>query len=129
MPPPALAIALCPSDALQDGGLAVPFEVLHRGAPCRAFAVRHDGQLAAFLNRCTHVAMELDWLPNRVFDALGEWLICASHGAIFHPQSGDCMGGPCTGGLVRIGLQEQDGKVWWLPDADTVAPQAPAREA
>ena len=122
------AIALCPSAALVDGALAVPLDVLHRGAPCRAFAVRHEGQVAAFLNRCTHVAMELDWMPNRVFDASGEWLICASHGAIFHPQSGECLGGPCNGGLVRIALLEQEGQVWWLPDAHTVAPEAPDGE-
>ena len=70
--------------------------------------------------------MELDWQPNRVFDASGEWLICASHGAIFHPTSGECMGGPCNGGLVRIALLEQDGQVWWLPDAHTVAPEVAA---
>ena len=126
MPLPPGAIALCASDALRDGGLAVPFEVLHEGVPNRAFAVRHEGQVAAFLNRCTHVAMELDWQPNRVFDSSGEWLICASHGAIFHPTSGECMGGACNGGLVRIALLEQDGQVWWLPDAHTVAPEVAA---
>lgn len=124
MPLSARAIALCTSHDLQDGGLAVPFDVVHRGVDCRAFAVRHAGRIAAFLNRCTHVAMELDWLPNRVFDASGQWLMCASHGAMFHPQTGDCLGGPCNGGLVRIALEEADGLVGWLPDADTVAPQA-----
>ena len=29
---------------LVDGGLAVPFDVVHGGQTCRAFAVRFEGQ-------------------------------------------------------------------------------------
>lgn len=62
---------LCGSADLVDGGLAVPFDVMYAGQTCRAFAVRHQGQVRAYLNRCTHVAMELDWQPNRFFDDSG----------------------------------------------------------
>ena len=113
MPLPPGAIALCASDALRDGGLAVPFEVLHEGVPNRAFAVRHEGQVAAFLNRCTHVAMEMDYQPNRFFDDSGKWLLCATHGAAYAPDTGSCAGGPCRGGLVKIPLSESDSVVRW----------------
>lgn len=106
-------IALCNSADLQDSGLAVPFDVNYAGQTCRAFAVRFDGQVAAYLNRCSHVAMELDWQPNHVFDASGRWLLCASHGAVYRPDTGECSGGPCKGGLVKIELSEQDGVVYW----------------
>lgn len=119
---PEGAVPLCSSEALAYGALAVPFDVVHLGQPCRAFAIRYEGQVHAFLNRCTHVAMELDWQPNRVFDASGQWLICASHGAVFDPQSGACAGGPCKGGLVRVQVLEHSGQVWWLPDAQTHIP-------
>ncbi len=112
------AIPLCASSDITDGGDAWPFEVLERGYPCRAFVVRFEGQLHAWLNRCTHVAMELDLMPNRVFDASGQWLICSSHGALFDPASGACAGGPCQGGLQAVQVIEQDGQVFWLPDAD-----------
>ena len=104
---------LCRSSELLDGGLAVPFDVVYAGQTCRAFAIRYQGQPQAYLNRCTHVAMELDWQPNRVFDDSGQWLICASHGAAYQPDTGECAGGPCRGGLVKIMLSEREGVVFW----------------
>jgi len=58
-------IPLCKAVDLTEGGLAVPFDVVYAGQTCRAFAVRHEGQVQAYLNRCTHVAMELDFQPDR----------------------------------------------------------------
>jgi nitrite reductase/ring-hydroxylating ferredoxin subunit len=51
------AIPLCNSQDLQDSGLAVPFDVVYAGQTCRAFAVRFEGQVQAYLNRCTHRRM------------------------------------------------------------------------
>ena len=104
---------LCGSRDLVDGGLAVPFDVVYAGHTCRAFAIRFSGQPQAYLNRCTHVAMELDWQPNRMFDDSGQWLLCASHGAAYRPDTGQCAGGPCKGGLVKIALSEREGVVCW----------------
>lgn len=106
-------IPLCNTTDLLDGSDAVPFDVVYAGQTCRAFAVRFEGVPHAYLNRCTHVAMELDWQPNRVFDSSGQWLICASHGAEYKPDTGECAGGPCKGGLVKIALQEERGVVQW----------------
>ena len=104
---------LCTSRELLNGGLAVPFDVVYSGQTCRAFAIRFNGQPYAYLNRCTHVAMELDWQPNRMFDNSGQWLLCASHGAAYQPDSGQCASGPCRGGLVKIVLSERDDVVYW----------------
>jgi nitrite reductase/ring-hydroxylating ferredoxin subunit len=109
----ASEIPLCNSTELTDGGLAVPFDVVYGGQTCRAFAVRYQGAAHAYLNRCTHVAMELDWQPNHVFDDTGRWLLCGTHGAVYEPDSGKCAGGPCRGGLVKIDLSERDGVVHW----------------
>ena len=108
-------IALCNSDQLQDSGEAVPFDVNYEGQTCRAFAVRFEGRSHAYLNRCAHVAMEMDFQPNQFFDSSGQWLICATHGAMYDPASGECVGGPCRSGLVKIGLEEQQGVVHWHP--------------
>ncbi len=107
------AIPLCRSADLVDGGMAVPFDVMYGGQTCRAFAIRWDGQAHAYLNRCAHVAMELDWQPDRFFDASGQWIVCASHGAVYAPDTGRCAGGPCRGGLVKIALTEREGVVHW----------------
>lgn len=122
--------ALCASADLTDGGVAVPFDVLDIGVgleeaetgnlealPLRAFAIRFEGQPHAYLNRCSHVAMEMDWQPNRFFDDSGQWLLCASHGAAYSPETGACAGGPCQGGLVKIPLSETGGTVHWHPGA------------
>ncbi|ABM60477.1 Rieske (2Fe-2S) protein [Verminephrobacter eiseniae] len=107
------AIALCHSADLVDGGLALAFDVRYAGRTCRAFAIRYRGQAHAYLNRCTHVAMELDYQPGRFFDGTGQWLLCATHGAAYHPGTGRCAGGPCRGGLIKIALSENAGLVRW----------------
>jgi len=107
------AIALCASTDLANGGLAVPFDVVFAGQTCRAFAIRYQGQAHGYLNRCAHVAMEMDFQPNRFFDISGDWLICATHGALYQPQTGQCRSGPCRGGLIKITLSEGDGVVHW----------------
>jgi nitrite reductase/ring-hydroxylating ferredoxin subunit len=112
-PQPEQKIALCNSADLQDSGLAVPFDLIYAGQTCRAFAIRFEGQAQAYLNRCTHVAMEMDYQPDRFFDDSGRWLLCATHGAAYEPETGDCVGGPCRGGLIKIQLSEQDGVVYW----------------
>ncbi len=106
-------VPLCHSRDLVDGGLGVPFDVVYAGQTCRAFAIRHQGQARAYLNRCSHVAMELDFQPNRFFDERKTHLICATHGATFDPATGRCLGGPGRGGLIPIELSERDGVVHW----------------
>ena len=107
------AIALCNAADLQDAGDAVPFDVVFQGQTACAFAIRYAGQAHAYLNRCAHVPMEMDFQPNRFFDVTGHWLICATHGATYYPATGACAGGPCRGGLVKIALSEVRGVVHW----------------
>ncbi len=104
---------LCHSRDLVDGGEACPFDVRYQGQTCRAFAVRFRGRVHAYLNRCSHVAMEMDWRPNQFFDLTGQHLVCATHGALFRPDTGQCVGGPGRGPLVAIEVEEQGGVVFW----------------
>lgn len=109
----SVAIALCNAADLRNGAEAVPFDVLYYGRACRGFAIRFQDQAYAYLNRCAHVPMEMDYQPNQFFDSTGQWLLCATHGALYSPQTGACRGGPCRGGLVPIALSEHDGVVHW----------------
>lgn len=111
-------VDLCASPELEEGGLAVPFDVVYRGENCRAFAVRFEGRVHAYLNRCTHMPMEMDYQPDRFFDDSGQWLLCPTHGAAYSPDTGACAGGPCTGNLVKIALHEAEGRVCWKPTVD-----------
>ncbi len=123
MPAESTLIPLCLSADLQECGLAVSCDVESQGHSCWAFAVRFHGQAHAYLNRCSHVAMEMDFQPNRFFDTTGQWLICATHGALYAPDTGRCMNGPCRGALVKIALSERDGMVGWHT-ASQLLPQA-----
>lgn len=113
----APTIVVCQSGALHHGGRAVAFDVRYAGQTCQAFAIRYQDGVHAYLNRCTHVAMEMDYQPGRFFDDTGNWLLCATHGAAYAPDTGACAGGPCRGGLVKLVLSECDGVVYWHPDS------------
>jgi nitrite reductase/ring-hydroxylating ferredoxin subunit len=112
----ATAVPLCNSQDLADSGEAVPFDVAYQGQTLRGFAIRFEGQAHAYLNRCAHIPMEMDYQPNRFFDHSGQWLMCATHGAMYHPATGECVGGPCRGGLVKVATHEERGVVHWISD-------------
>ena len=79
-----------------------------------AFVIRYDGQAHAYLNRCAHVAMELDWQPGQFFTLDKTALICASHDAQYLPDTGECISGPCPHGatLIKLNIEEKDGKIF-----------------
>ncbi|HLS87567.1 MAG TPA: Rieske 2Fe-2S domain-containing protein [Burkholderiales bacterium] len=106
---------ICRSAELADAGTGVRFEVEYFGEPAPAFAVRHQGEVHGYLNRCAHVAMELDWQAGVFFDDEGRHLLCSTHGAAYDPRSGKCLGGPCgRGALVKLRLEERDGGVYFM---------------
>jgi nitrite reductase/ring-hydroxylating ferredoxin subunit len=54
--------------------------------------------------------------------------MCATHGAVYLPDSGECAGGPCKGGRLRpIALTEAQGKIYWQPDESIRAPHIPIK--
>ncbi|MBQ5939654.1 MULTISPECIES: Rieske 2Fe-2S domain-containing protein [unclassified Massilia] len=114
---------VCDADQLVDGGRGIRFPVLVYGQPATGFVVRFAGKPYAYLNRCAHVPIELDWKEGDFFESSGLYLMCATHGAVYEPESGRCAGGPCRGGrLLPIGVVEQDGKIFWQPDQQIRAP-------
>lgn len=101
---------ICASAELVEGGPGVRFSLERGGASEPAFVVRYHGQVHAYLNRCGHVPVELDWQQGEFFDHSGLYLICATHGALYAPESGRCLGGRCNGkGLVAVAVAEEDG--------------------
>ena len=104
---------ICHSKALKAGGKGVRFAILDGEVTRAAFVVRHENGVAAFLNQCTHRALELDWSPGEFFDLDGKNLICATHGALYSPNNGECLGGPCSGtALTQIQVVEKQGDVF-----------------
>ncbi len=118
-PPPARREWLCASHELAERGLARVFDVLAQRQPARAFALRFDGRVVAYLNRCVHVPAEMDWQPGRFLDSDQRFILCATHGAAYEPADGRCAAGPCgRGRLTPLAVQEADGQVYWYPSPE-----------
>lgn len=123
---------LCASSELSERGIAFIWDVLQYRQPVRAFAMRFDGCVVAYLNRCVHVPTEMDWQPGQFFDMDKRWIMCSIHGATYEPRDGRCIGGPCgRGKLTAIAVIEREGQVYWYPSRDIrpVAFDAPASES
>ena len=115
-------IFICAADQVQEGGKGVRFPVTAGGEDCTAFVVRFAQQPRAYLNRCAHVPMELDWNEGEFFESSGEYLMCATYGALYEPATGRCAGGPCRGcKLHPLTVTEHDNQLFWEPD-DYVRP-------
>jgi nitrite reductase/ring-hydroxylating ferredoxin subunit len=115
------AVRVCASADLVDGGNGVRHAAKLGGEDVVVFFIRFDGAAYGYLNRCAHVPMELDWAEGQFFESSGLYLMCATHGAIYAPETGKCVGGPCRGGKLRpVQVEERDtpeGRaVFWLPD-------------
>jgi len=41
--------------------------------------------------------MPLAMAPDRYLTREGDLILCSSHGALFRPRDGLCVGGPCAG--------------------------------
>lgn len=103
---------ICRGDELVDGGRGQRFVLERNGCEQAAFVVRFRGRVHGYLNRCGHVPVEMDWQQREFFDSSGLYLICATHGALYAPDSGRCLGGRCNGkGLVPVSVTEHDGWV------------------
>ncbi len=110
------AIPLCAASALRERGRAHVWPVLLDGEPVSAFALRIDGVVVAYINRCVHVAAEMDWNVGEFLDQDRRHIVCSLHGASYSPGTGQCVGGPCgNGGLTRVQVRETKDGVAWYP--------------
>ena len=106
---------ICFSEDLPERGRGFRFEVMHHGRVAAAFAIRFSGQVYAYVNECGHLPVGLDWQPGEFFDDSKLYLICSVHGALYAPESGQCLGGRCHGrGLIPVPVEERDGVIYLL---------------
>jgi len=104
---------ICRSGDLESQGRGVIFTVEFDGRQLPAFVIRYQNQPYAYLNQCAHLFLELDWETGEFFDTSGDYIICANHGALFEPNSGVCVNGPCYGAsLEQIQVTEIDDGVY-----------------
>ena len=102
-------IELCSLNELPAKGCR-SFDLQHAGQEISLFIVHQQGQLYAYHNMCPHRGIRLEWLPDQFLDIDGHFIQCATHGALFQPDSGLCIAGPCSGqSLTAIPVEIRDG--------------------
>ncbi len=88
------------------------FSIGHGDWPFRGFVVRQGNRVYAYENVCRHAGHPLNWYPDRFLTPDRRRLICASHGAIYEIDSGECIAGPCAGKkLNKVDVELRDGVV------------------
>ena len=65
------------------------------------FALRRDGMLRVWLDRCPHAGTPMAWRKHAYLNAAGDRIVCAAHGALFEPDTGLCVQGPCLGDKLK----------------------------
>jgi nitrite reductase/ring-hydroxylating ferredoxin subunit len=106
-------ILLCRPDELAEGrsrGFLIDGQ--------KIFLVRKHGRVHAYENRCPHRGIPLEWVQDQFLDQSGSLIQCATHGALFLIESGECVAGPCAGeSLPPLAVKEDAEGIWLKGDA------------
>lgn len=82
-------------------GASKKFKIQRGEFNTEGLLVNYQGNFYAYLNRCPHVGISLDWVDNQFFTVDRRYLMCANHGAVFEPPTGECVWGPCVGAALQ----------------------------
>lgn len=115
-------IALCRLDELADPGSRGLLLPVSAGPDLACFVVSRGGEAFAYHDACPHTGAPLAWRAHQFLDADGTFVQCALHGALFTPEEGRCVHGPCVGDRLRpVPVSVRDGWVTWtVPDKSTI---------
>lgn len=91
---PTSGTVLCKLDDIKDGA-AKGFDFGEGREIFRMLVARRDTTVYGYLNECPHAFTPLDFMPDEFMDMGGEYLNCATHGALFNVDDGLCIAGPC----------------------------------
>lgn len=91
-------------------GQSLRFSFQRGGRSEEGFVLRWGDTLYAFANLCPHWSVDLDYGTGEFYDPELDRIVCRNHGALFHPQTGFCEWGPCSGfSLQRFELTTEGG--------------------
>ncbi len=96
-----------------EHGASKKFTMRRGGRDLEALLVNYQGNHFAYVNRCPHTGITLDWVNNQFFSSDNRYIMCATHGAVFEPPSGECIWGPCVGlSLQRLPIEIDGGQIY-----------------
>ncbi len=70
---------------------------------------RCDGEVRAYANVCRHRPFPLDQGGSGVMALDERHLVCHTHGALYRPDDGVCVEGPCEGAALYPAKVEREG--------------------
>ena len=102
---PAAGLRLCALEELADpGARGFAFDApagAEEDRPFLGFVVRRGEEVHGWVDACPHVGASLATEPDRYLTRRGDFLMCWNHGALFRPEDGVCVAGPCVGRALR----------------------------
>ncbi len=99
-------------------GESMKFMLPIRGVDEECFLINYKGNFHAYVNRCRHVPMAMDWVDNQFFAEQGRYLMCQTHNAYYEPATGECIAGPagtCGKFLFRVPVEIEGGVIYARP--------------
>jgi nitrite reductase/ring-hydroxylating ferredoxin subunit len=96
-------------------GESLKFLMPIRGVDEECFVINYRGHFHAYVNRCRHVPMAMDWVDNQFFAEQGRYLMCQTHNAYYEPMTGECIAGPqsaCGKYLYCVPLEIEKGVIY-----------------
>lgn len=93
---PAPGQRLCALAEIADPG-AKGFSFREGDKLFMGFLVRRGAEVFGYIDRCPHAGLPLATFGDRFLTREGDLVLCSSHGALFRPRDGICIGGPCAG--------------------------------
>jgi len=94
---PAAGTVLCRIDEIDR---AKGFRFREGDAAFYGMVLRDGDQVWGFVDSCPHTGQPLSLFGDRYFTREGDLLLCSGHGALFRPETGECIAGPCVGGAL-----------------------------
>ena len=92
---------------------SVKFAFLLKEKKLEGFLINDGGNFRAYINRCRHMGITLDWDTGEFYNRQKDGLICKTHGAVYRPDTGACTSGPCLGkSLFPLPLLRESGEVF-----------------
>ena len=90
------------AEQLPGVGQAREFRVGTGDWPLRGIVLLRGDRYICFANVCPHRRHPLNLAVDDFLTPDGELLRCASHGAAFDPDTGECVAGPCIGARLTV---------------------------
>jgi nitrite reductase/ring-hydroxylating ferredoxin subunit len=76
----------------------------------QGFVIRTPLGLRAFRNRCRHWPCPLDMDDAEFWNDEAQMIQCKVHGALYRPEDGLCIFGPCSGAPLTSYEVREDGE-------------------